>query len=330
MTELLAALLLISAGYFAVHWRGRWRGVVTAGITLGLAILVRPASILAAPLFFFVEWRPWRRALLRGAVAALISIAVVLPWTVRNCVKMDGCAFVSTNMGWNLAIGALTDTGRFRALHASDGCPVVTGQVQQDRCWGEVARGIIAKDVGHWLGLIPSKLAQTFDHESFAIEYLHEANPAAWPEGRRNAARGLLTLFHRLLLASASLSVVGVVVVGGNTAWRVWRKMRRAQTLTLAMFFGIALYALFEDTHPFFPLAVIAPFVALLPLPGAPRQGSAGRYLLGLVAATALVHAVFFGDDRYHIVITPVLCVLAAAALRSAEPIERESLATAP
>ena len=49
-----------------------------------------------------------------------------------------------------------------------------------------------------------------------------------------------------------------------------------------------------------------------------------------LVAATALVHAVFFGDDRYHIVITPVLCVLAAAALRSAEPIERESLTTTP
>jgi hypothetical protein len=41
---------------------------------------------------------------------------------------------------------------------------------------------------------------------------------------------------------------------------------------------------------------------------------------IGLVATTALTHAVFFGDDRYHIVISPALCLLAAAALRRREP----------
>jgi hypothetical protein len=33
------------------------------------------------------------------------------------------------------------------------------------------------------------------------------------------------------------------------------------------------------------------------------------------VGSVCLTHAVFFGEDRYHVVITPALCVLAACAL---------------
>jgi hypothetical protein len=29
-----------------------------------------------------------------------------------------------------------------------------------------------------------------------------------------------------------------------------------------------------------------------------------------------VTHAVFFGEDRYHMVVTPVLCILAAGAFR--------------
>ncbi len=38
--------------------------------------------------------------------ATATTLLVVSPWTVRNCRVMDGCAFVSTNAGWNLAIGS--------------------------------------------------------------------------------------------------------------------------------------------------------------------------------------------------------------------------------
>ena len=40
-----------------------------------------------------------------------------------------------------------------------------------------------------------------------------------------------------------------------------------------------------------------------------------GVALLGTLPVT---HAVFFGEDRYHIVVTPVLAMLAAGALRRA------------
>jgi len=319
MTEPLAALLLLAAAWSAARHRGRWRGMLLAGVLIGFASLVRTSSLLALPLLTLMSWRPWSRAIIRSAAAALVTFAVIAPWTIRNCMRMDGCSLVSTNGGWNLAIGALTDTGRFVTLHAEDGCPIVTGQVQQDRCWAKVGRDVIRTDPVHWLALIPKKLGHTYDHESFAIEYLREANPAAWPESRRIAARALLTTFHRILLLVAALACVALGSFRGrlNVRWAT-------QTAALLAIGTLAAHAFIDDDHPFYRLAVFVPLFALIPLPGRPFQGPVGRYLLGLLAVTSLTHAIFFGDDRYHIVVTPALCILAAAALRNSAP-ERRS-----
>src|SRR5690606_33555208 len=118
----------------------------------------------------------------------------------------DGCALISTNGGWNLAIGALTETGRFTTLRAEDGCRDVTGQVDQDQCWGRVGRAVIASDPWRWLGLIPKKLAHTYNHESFAVGYLAQAQPELWPEARQNAWRSGLTVFYHVLMLAASLA----------------------------------------------------------------------------------------------------------------------------
>ncbi len=311
MNEVLTALLVLSAFYVAVRWRGRWHGVVPAGVLIGLAALVRPSSLALAPLLAFAMPPP-RVKSLGWAVAALVtSLVVVLPWTVRNCRVMDGCALVSTNGGWNLAIGALTTTGRFHALLSSDGCPAVTGQVQQDRCWAEVGRRTILADPAAWLAKAPKKLGHTFDHESFPVEYLREADPASWPEARRVAGRQLLTGFHRLLLVAAALSVFAWAGVG-----RVLSGAGIVQTLGALSVVGFGVHAFTDVRHPFFWLVLLMPLVALARLPGAPRHGPVGRVLVALVAATALTHVLFFGDDRYHIVVSPALCILAAAMLR--------------
>jgi len=321
MTEPLAALLMLAAALAALRFRGRWPAVVLAGSLLGLATLVRPASLLAAPLLIFTQPKPLWQAALRAAAASAVALLFVLPWTIRNCERLDGCTLVSTNGGWNLAIGAITETGRFQTLRAADGCPIVTGQVQQDRCWGEVGRAKIAADPWRWLAKAPRKLAQTFDHESFAIEYLHEADPDSWPEGRRVAARELLTAFHRLLLAMAACSVV---------ALPLWNARARApffaQLALGGLVLGITLYAALGDAHPFYLLAVVAPLAAALPIPGRPTQGAAGGYLLALLAVTALTHVIFFGEDRYHLVVTPLLCILAAAAFRAQATVSGPSL----
>jgi 4-amino-4-deoxy-L-arabinose transferase-like glycosyltransferase len=311
MTELAAALCLMGAALVAVKWRQRWLGALLAGGVVGLAVLIRPSLLLAAPLIGLTQPGPLWKAALRALAATGIALLVALPWSLRICKVMDGCAFVSTNGGWNLAIGALTETGRFQTLTAADGCPIVTGQVEQDRCWAKVGRATIAKDPGRWIARMPKKLGQTFDHESFAIEYLREADPRIWPEERRVAGRALLTLFHRLLLVAAGLGVIAAVARASSE-----RRSWIVQTLGLGGVLALGLWGFVDIEHPFFPLAVVPPVLALLQLPGRPEQGPVGRYLLGLLAATALTHALFFGDDRYHLVVTPALCLLAAAALR--------------
>jgi hypothetical protein len=79
---------------------------------------------------------------------------------------------------------------------------------------------------------------------------------------------------------------------------------------------SVGTYAVSSDAHPFYWLVVLLPLVAAFNLPGRPSQSGAGSFMLAFLAATALTHVVFFGEDRYHLVVTPILCLLAAAALR--------------
>jgi 4-amino-4-deoxy-L-arabinose transferase-like glycosyltransferase len=317
MTEIPTGFLLVLLLWTLLRFRGQWQAAVLGGVILGVLTLMRPASFLLVPLIALCEPRPLGRAALRTAITLGVTLLCVLPWTARNCVRMDGCALVSTNGGWNLAIGALTETGRFQTLHGKDGCPVVTGQVQQDDCWAEVGWRKIKEAPGHWLGLAPKKLAQTFDHESFAVEYMHEADPGAWPEDRREAARGLLTAAHLALLAGAALSVVALPL------GRLRRNEQYWQIGLLVLFSGLMFYGIADDEHPFHWLVVIAPALAFVPLPGRPYLGALGRAAMAVVLVTALTHVIFFGEDRYHLFLSPLLCVLAAAALREGERVAR-------
>jgi 4-amino-4-deoxy-L-arabinose transferase-like glycosyltransferase len=311
MSEVLATALLLGAGLALLWSPRRVRGFLLAGLLLGFAILVRPASLLVLPLFGLMGEKPWTRALGRTALAGVVALLVVLPWTLRNCARLDGCALVSTNGGWNLAIGALTPTGRFHTLRAADGCAVVTGQVQQDDCWKQVGIKRILGDPGRWLSLIPKKLEQTYNHESFAVEYLHEADPAVWGEARRAAGREFLTLVHRLLLVAAALGAVSALHWAKPPPWD--DAVQIGLLVATAMF---ATFAAARDEHPFYWLPALLPLVAILPLPGRPKLHPAGRYAVGLLFTTSLTHVIFFGEDRYHMVIVPVLCLFAAGALR--------------
>jgi 4-amino-4-deoxy-L-arabinose transferase-like glycosyltransferase len=330
MTELLSALHLVVAGWLFARDRERHplRGSILFGLMLGAGVLVHPSFLAYAPALLFLSagplfrdgprWPAIRRALANAAIATVCMFVPVLPWTLRNCRVMDRCTLVSTNGGWNLAIGSFSRaTGRFETLRSSDGCAIVTGQVQQDACWRDLAIATIRSDFGRWLGLIPKKLGFTFDHESFPIEYLREADPERWPEDRRRWGRGFLTGAHRIWLTAAALGTLPI-------AWRARRgrsapagRVAIATTSWLALAFVTAAAWLGKDT-PFFLLAAA---IALIGAWNAGTAGVATRFALFSLAGTIVTHAVFFGEDRYHVVIVPMLCLLAARAFyRHAEP----------
>jgi 4-amino-4-deoxy-L-arabinose transferase-like glycosyltransferase len=330
MTETLSAFALVAAGWLFARDREKHplRGAIGFGLALGAGVLVHPSFLAYAPAIVLLStgplfragphWPAIRRGLTNAAIATACMFLPVLPWTIRNCRVMDRCTLVSTNGGWNLAIGSFSRaTGRFETLRSSDGCAIVSGQVQQDACWRDLAIATIRHDFRRWIGLVPKKLGFTFDHESFPIEYLREADPDRWPEDRRRLGRAFLTGAHRLWLTAAALGVLPI-------AWRARRGRTApagrvviawASWLTLAL---VAAAAWFGRDTPFFLLA------AAIALVGAWNVGTAGvvtRWALFSLAGTMVTHAVFFGEDRYHIVIVPMLCLLAARAFyRHAEP----------
>jgi 4-amino-4-deoxy-L-arabinose transferase-like glycosyltransferase len=314
MSEPLAALATLTAFWLAVRDPRPLRGVLVGALVLGASALVRPQALLCVPFLGLLipTWfgvRPGRR-LLVAVLACAVALVPVLPWTARNCRVMDGCALVSTNAGWNLAIGAFPRaTGRFETLRSSDGCRDVTGQVQQDRCWFAYGLEQIRATPARWLSLIPTKLGYTFDHESFAVEYLHEARPAFWPDEKRADYRGVTTTAHRFLVVAAAFGLCAVLRKRGAAA--------NVQGILFLFIAGLSFLAC-TGTPTFWPLVVVLSVVPWLPLPGAAPWPPALLLLVAFLGTTVVTHAVFFGEDRYHLVVTPVFCVLAAAAFRPA------------
>lgn len=329
MTEPLAALGMLSAILWSVADRSRVRAAIGAGVLLGLATLVRPNAILLAPFLVFGELLDRRArwpkrlglAALRGALVSAFALATVAPWTYRNCKQMDACAFVSTNAGWNLVIGSAPGaTGKFEFLvgNTPKGGPECDegGQVAQDRCWWRYGVLTIRRDFKRWVGLVPAKLHYTLDNEWFPINYLREARPDLVSARAHIAWGRVLTATHHVYVALAALACVGLPLL------RAARSRRRGwiavgvQGALLALTLGIGLHGVSPHFPVIWPVAVLACLAPWLPLPGAPPRNGA---LLGVVAValtTLITHAVFFGEDRYHLVATPAFAILAAGLFR--------------
>jgi hypothetical protein len=362
MSEPLAALLTLAAFVVTLSAKRIWLAqaltptasprtirvrllarLISTALLLGCSTLVRPPALLCVPLVAAVyapmfapslsEYGEWRRILASwmlpvahyvAACVCILSVAllVVLPWTVRNCVKMDGCALVSTNGGWNLAIGAFPRaTGRFESLHSADGCREVSGQVQQDRCWLAYGVSHIRREPLRWLGLVPKKWAFTLDHESFPVEYLHEAAPARFPDERRAAARLGLGFFHQVLVVIAAFSSVASVIWSRTSRSLMARGAVWLHIAGFSLALLVALWSLAGSPPSVWPICVFgmltyAVLQAFAPTYVAgPERWVPGAVGLswGLVGSVLVTHAIFFGEDRYHMVLSPVLCILAAS-----------------
>jgi hypothetical protein len=94
---------------------------------------------------------------------------------------------------------------------------------------------------------------------------------------------------------------------------------RRVQAVVALLFVIAGFFALRAEAPTVWPIVLATSVLPVIPLPGRPRPDAALLLPIVLLATTALTHAVFFGDDRYHIVVTPALCLFAAAVLRRDE-----------
>lgn len=182
MTETVAGAWLVAAVYLTATGRdgthgGSVRSQWLTGICLGIGGLVRPQTLLLAPvLALLVGNGGLRRRTLAFARVGLACTMIVLPWTARNCIELDACALVSVNGGSNLWIGTDPEAhGGYRDLRPGEGCDHVHGEVAKDRCYGRLAVARIKNSPWQWLGLVPEKLEELLDGEFSPTEYLRTA-----------------------------------------------------------------------------------------------------------------------------------------------------------
>jgi len=300
MTEGVTTALLVVAAAFAVRARGRasgWRWLAACGLAMGLATLVRPQSIALAPVLGALSLAgdaALRPRLGRAAAVLALALAVCAPWTARNCVRMDRCALVSVNGGWNLAIGTQTVDGAWKEIVVPEACREVFAEAAKDRCFGDAALGVIAAAPGAYLARAPAKLRATFDYFGAAPWYLHAANPERFPYRAKVALGAVETLVSRLLLAAALVAVMR------------WEGRRRTARLVVC---GLGLLAclLVPGFLAYLACVVAIGLLGLREMAKVPILGISFAVLL----ATAGIHVVFFGAGRYGLVVVPFVAGLA-------------------
>jgi len=101
-SETLFIFLLVAAVYFLTRTRGlpSLISCIIAGILLGLSALTRSSIVYFLPLlvaWMVVVYRPqWRRAAVRLALVVVITMAVILPLTIRNYNVYNGFVLIDT------------------------------------------------------------------------------------------------------------------------------------------------------------------------------------------------------------------------------------------
>ena len=317
MTEAIAAYLLViaaSLGAVARDRPRRWPWLAGAGLVLGVATLVRPQCLLFAPVLGLLATPPGS-AVGRAWAAALVTavtLAVCAPWTVRNCVRMERCALVSVNGGWNLLIGEQTTTGGWGEVSVPPPCREVWAEAAKDVCFERAARAAILEHPGSWLAKMPGKLAATFDYIGASPWYMHTSNGAAFGDDDKRLDGALETLVTRLLLVGA---LVACARMHGP------RVRARAVIAALGGLSAVTLHAWIGY------VAIVAALLAL-GVRALARAPVLVTWTCAFVLGTAATHAVFFGAGRYGLVVLPFVGALAFVDGGRASPVPPEPIAS--
>lgn len=312
MTEGPTAALLVIAAAIASRARSEsarrraWFLVGATGIVMGVATLVRPQCLVLAPVLGLLALasKPLKSALLGALATTLLAVLVCSPWTARNCKRMEKCALVSVNGGWNLAIGTQTDNGGWHEIAVPDACKTVFQEAAKDECFGREAMKEIIARPGSWLARAPAKLRATFDYFGAAPWYLHTANARAFPYDAKVALGAIETLAARLLLAAALVALFRLEIPKTKAGASSWRNgVRRGACVV-----GLVACVVVPGTIGYLALVVATLALGFDHLRRAPLVVP---FTALVIAATAATHAVFFGAGRYGIVVVPFVALMA-------------------
>jgi 4-amino-4-deoxy-L-arabinose transferase-like glycosyltransferase len=106
VTAVLLALIAVVLGTRREDWI--WATSIAFGFAIAAAVFIRPLGIVLLPvplaLLLSQQVKP-KIALTHAAIGALLVLAILTPWTIRNHNQVGGWNLISNNGGINLWIG---------------------------------------------------------------------------------------------------------------------------------------------------------------------------------------------------------------------------------
>ena len=201
-------------------------------------------------------------------------------------------------------------TGTWAAVEVPEACRTVWDEAEKDICFEREARALIARAPGRWLGLVPARLAATFDYAGAPGYYLHASNPQVFADSAKVGLGAVETIYERLAYLGA-LAFAGLAT-----------GPRRKARVVVAVVAAVLLF----QVHAYLAVLGLVAALALLGrgLISGPVLPSATFFVL---LATAAVHAAFFGAGRYSMVAFPLVTALGFGVLTRGEK-ERDTSST--
>jgi len=228
--------------------------LILLGLVMGATALVRGQGLfllIAAALFWWLSTADWRRTLRWAAVVGVTSLAVIVPWSIRNYVAMDGFVFISTNAGGNLWLGNHEGaTGRYMWMVDEWTRERYAGLPEPER---EVAASNLALREGlkfifthpaDELRLSTTKLRALYEDDEEGLRWIHR------PEA--GSAVGSIGVIGDV--ADGFYFAVLAVSAGGLAYWLRRRRSAVALPLLVVGVFTLGQLLFFADPRFHFPM----------------------------------------------------------------------------
>jgi 4-amino-4-deoxy-L-arabinose transferase-like glycosyltransferase len=234
-----------------------------SGLTLGLAVLTRPA-VLLLPVFWltymFIKTHRMGKVLIHALVFGITIAACIVPWTVRNYRVFDRFIPLATDGGVNLLVSFNEKSvGRFvPGVHAhivERGRQEGWDEQQLEQAMLEEALDFVRRRPMRALALAPLKVFHLFRDDVSGVTWNFTETSRPSPQWLR-----------WILLFTTQVYYLVVLALALTTAF--YRK-----SLTAYAWYGL---------------------------------------LLTPILYWIVFHLVFFGDDRYHLPILPIIAIFSA------------------
>ena len=272
LSETLFIFLLVGFLALAVYLpERRWTPVVL-GIAIGLAALTRGEGLLMLAIPLAMWWGlPRREWLLRGALLVGVMALTIVPWTIRNAIRMDAFIPVSSNASVTLWSGH-NPTANGGPTYAP---PELLNQARdEDAPNAEVAHSrLLRREAVKWaihnphkeLGLIPRKLLSLNGGTDRTLNVWFNARG-----GEHQLGTSSLIVFTRLgdgtgyFLLLATLA--SLVLLGPRRLWRSSAPMRGVLAYLAACLFayGFVYYGQHRYRVPMEPFMLLVATPVLL------------------------------------------------------------------